>query len=241
MRRNILNIAHRGASGRFPENTLRAFRAAADAGAVMCELDVHLTRDGAAVVIHDETVDRTTDGRGKVAAMTLAEIKRLDAGVHRGAEFAGDRIPTLDELFEAMRGRCALNIELKGEGVERQACELMRKHRALEASMLSSFEWDALARACTIEPTVRIGLLAEKEPERLIAEAVPMRAFAINPRFDMVSATLCDKAHRSGLNVYAWTVDAPEVMRMLIGYGVDGIMTNCPERLQQVLEESGGD
>lgn len=201
----------------------------------MCELDVHLSRDGVAVVIHDETVDRTTDGHGGVAAMTLEELTRLDAGVRFGAQFAGERIPTLDEVFEAMAGRCALNIELKGKGVEKQACELMRRHGVLTASMVSSFEWDTLARARAIEPAVRIGLLAEKQAEHLIAEAVAMRAFAINPRFDMVSAELCAAAHRSGLMVYTWTVDAPEAMRMLIDYGVDGIMTNYPQRLQALL------
>lgn len=203
----------------------------------MCELDVHLSRDGVAVVIHDETVDRTTDGHGEVAAMTLEELKRLDAGVRFGAQFAGERIPTLDEVLVAMAGRCALNIELKGEGVEEAACQSMRRHGVLATSMVSSFEWDALARARAIEPGVRIGLLAEKQAERLMAEAVAMRGFSINPRLDMVSEKLCAAAHRSGLMVYTWTVDAPEAMRLLIDYGVDGIMTNYPERLQAMLEQ----
>ncbi|HMD03800.1 MAG TPA: glycerophosphodiester phosphodiesterase family protein, partial [Candidatus Binatus sp.] len=96
----MLNIAHRGASGTFPENTLSGFRAAIDAGADMCELDVQLTRDGAVVVIHDETVDRTTDGKGEVAALTLEEIRRLDAGAKfKGGTVKGERIPTLDEVF----------------------------------------------------------------------------------------------------------------------------------------------
>src|SRR5271156_4282030 len=117
-RRAVLNIAHRGASGTFPENTLAAFRAAIDAGADMCELDVHLTRDGVVVVIHDEEVDRTTDGKGRVAEMTLAEIKRLDAGARYDRRFTGETIPTLEEVFDLVEGRCSLNIELKGAGVE---------------------------------------------------------------------------------------------------------------------------
>ncbi len=115
----MLNIAHRGASGTFPENTLSAFRAAIDAGADMCELDVQLTRDGTVVVIHDDTVDRTTDGNGEVAELTLEEIKRLDAGAKfKGGALKDERIPTLDEVFALTTGKCGLNIELKGAGVE---------------------------------------------------------------------------------------------------------------------------
>jgi glycerophosphoryl diester phosphodiesterase len=121
----VLNIAHRGASGRFPENTLKAFGAAIDAGAQMCELDVQLTSDGALVVIHDETVECTTDGRGAVRSMTLEELKRLDAGVRSGREFKGERIPTLEEVMAISDGRCELNIELKGAGIERKVCELL--------------------------------------------------------------------------------------------------------------------
>ncbi len=143
----MLIIAHRGASGEFPENTLPAFAAAIEAGAQMCELDVQLTRDGAAVVIHDETVDRTTNGTGAVAAMSLAEIRRLDAGVKFGARFAGTRIPTLEEVLTLVRGRCALNVELKSAGVEREVCRLLRAHEALSSTtIVSSFDWDALAR-----------------------------------------------------------------------------------------------
>jgi glycerophosphoryl diester phosphodiesterase len=232
MSRAVLNMAHRGASGRFPENTLTSFHAAIEAGAVMCELDVQLTRDNIAVVIHDDTLDRTTDGRGAVADLTLAELKRLDAGAWFDPKFAGERIPTLDEVFATVRGRCALNIELKAKDSARQVCELMRQHRALETSMVSSFDWELLWRARELEPTIRIGMLAEKKAERLIAEAIARRVTSINPRFDLATAALCEHAHRSGLKVYVWTVDAPEAMRVLIQNGVDGIMTNFPERMR---------
>src|SRR5579872_4989688 len=118
----MLNIAHRGSSGTHPENTLAAFLAAADEGAQMCELDVQATRDGAVVVIHDETIDRTTDGHGAVAQLTLAEIQRFDAGAKFGAKFASQRIPTLDEVMRATRGKLGLNIEIKEGAVERQVC-----------------------------------------------------------------------------------------------------------------------
>jgi glycerophosphoryl diester phosphodiesterase len=213
----------------------------------MCELDVQMTRDGVAVVIHDDTVDRTTDGHGPVAGMTLAELKRLDAGVQfdrksdrksgGDRKFAGERIPTLDEVLAAVQDRCALNIELKAKDSERQVCELMRKYRVLDSSMISSFEWDLLWRAREIEPAIRIGMLAEKKPEQLIAEAIARGVAAINPRFDLATADFCARAHRNGLKVYVWTVDAPEAMRALAENGVDGIMTNYPERLRDVIAE----
>ena len=234
----VLNIAHRGASGTSPENTLAAFRAAIAAGAAMCELDVQVTLDHALVVIHDETVDRTTDGQGAVKEMTLAELKRLDAGVRFSATAPrGEPIPTLDEVFAVTAGKCALNIELKSGEVEKEVVFLMRKWKALETSMISSFDWGRLARMREHEVAVRIGVLAEKNVPRMLDAAARLSAYAINPRFDLVTRELCDMAHARALKVLVWTVDAPELMRLLIGWGVDGIMTNYPARLREVLNE----
>ncbi|MGA9723467.1 MAG: glycerophosphodiester phosphodiesterase family protein [Candidatus Binatus sp.] len=237
----MLNIAHRGASGTFPENTLSAFRAAIDAGAVMCELDVQLSRDGAVVVIHDETVDRTTDGKGKVAQLTLEELKRLDAGakfkgtIKAGALKVAERIPTLDEVFAVTSGKCALNIELKAGGLEHQVAQIMQARNALSDSIVSSFNWGYLKNIQQLNFNIRIGLLAEEKPVDLMKSAAVMRAHAINPRWDMVTADLCNAAHEHGLKVYTWTVDADARMRALVECGVDGIMTNYPERLRTVL------
>ena len=232
----MLNIAHRGASGTFPENTLSAFRAALDAGADMCELDVQLTRDGAVVVIHDETVDRTTNGEGEVAALTLEEIQRLDAGAKfKGGKVKGERIPTLDEVFAATSGKCGLNIELKAGGVEAQVAAIMQARNAFADSIVSSFDWDYLKKIQTLHFNIRIALLAEEKPVDLMMNAVAMRAHAINPRWDMVTADLCKAAHERGLKVYTWTVDADARMRALAECGVDGVMTNYPERLRTVV------
>lgn len=232
----MLNIAHRGASGRFPENTLKAFGAAIEAGAQMCELDVQLTSDGALVVIHDDTVDRTTDGRGPVRAMTLYELKRLDAGIRYGRDFKGERIPTLEEVIALADGRCGLNIEIKSAGVERKVCEAIIAHRALSTAMVSSFDWDALAVVRHFEPRVRVGLLGSRWPARLVGAAFEMSAEAINPRSDIVTEDLCIAAHERNLSVYPWTVDEPHEMRRLIAFGVDGIMTNYPERLHELTK-----
>jgi glycerophosphoryl diester phosphodiesterase len=231
----VLNIAHRGASGTFPENTLSAFRAAIDAGADMCELDVQLTRDGAVVVIHDETVDRTTDGNGEVAELTLEELKRLDAGAKfKGGAIKGERIPTLDEVF-AVTGKCGLNIELKAGGLEHQVAQIMQARNAWGDSIVSSFDWEYLKKIQQLHFNVRIALLAEEKPVDLMMNAVAMRAHSINPRWDMVTADLCKAAHERGLQVYTWTVDSDARMRALTECGVDGIMTNFPERLRTVM------
>ncbi|HXN87507.1 MAG TPA: glycerophosphodiester phosphodiesterase family protein [Candidatus Binataceae bacterium] len=230
-----LNIAHRGSSGAFPENTIAAFLAAANEGAQMCELDVAATRDGAVVVIHDDTVDRTTNGTGAVEDFTLKKIQRLDAGEKFDPRFRGERIPTLEQVLKAVRGKLGLNIEIKEGAVEREVCELIRKHDALATSMVSSFDWKALATVQAIDPQIRIALLAEKNRDALIEAAWKMGAYAVNPRFDLVDAAFCAKAHARGLQVLVWTVDAPEAMRALIGAGVDGIMTNYPARLREVV------
>lgn len=235
----VLNIAHRGASGRFPENTLAAFDAAIAAGALMCELDVRLSRDGALVVIHDDTVDRTTDGHGPVSGLALAELKRLDAGARFGVQFAGERIPTLAEVFALMGDRCALNLEIKARGAEPALCESIRTHGALASALVSSFDWAALEIVRHLEPRARIAPLASQWPARLLGAATEIGAAAINPRADLVTEDLCIAAHQRNLSVNAWTVDEASEMRRLIACGVDGIMTNYPERLYELVGDWG--
>ena len=234
MLRTMLTIAHRGASAFYPENTLRAFIAAADLGADMCEFDVRMTRDGEVVVIHDAMVNRTTDGRGRVAAMNAAAIKRLDAGVRFGAEFRGERIPTLAEVAETLSGRCAMDVELKTGGLEAHVCEILRERGALESAIVSSFDWDQLKIVADKEPGLRLALLGEKAPLAMLEAASAMRASAIAPRFDIADAALCAEAHRRGLAVYVWTVDDVPAMRRFAAAGVDGIMTNNPKKLREV-------
>lgn len=201
----------------------------------MSELDVQRSRDGRVVVIHDDTVNRTTDGRGRVADMTFDELRRLDASAKFKGAVGGERIPTLDEVFEAASGKMDINVELKAAGIERDVSRIIRAHGAIGGSMVSSFDWGALRRMREIDPDVRIGVLAERGASKLLDAAVAMKAFAVNPRNDMVDETFCRAAHARGLQVLVWTVDDPVRMRTLIGAGVDGIMTNYPERLREVL------
>jgi glycerophosphoryl diester phosphodiesterase len=231
----VLTIAHRGASARYPENTLCAFMAAVEAGAAMCEFDVRSTGDGEIVVIHDATVNRTTDGRGRVESMSLAEVKQLDAGAPFGDEFRGERIPTFDEVATSLSGRCAMDVELKADGLESRICEILRRHDALGTAVVSSFEAKQLNRVAELEPRLRLMLLDEKDPAAMLDTAGAIGAFAVAPRFNMVVPELCAEAHRRGLAVYTWTVDDEPTMRRFIASGVDGIMTNRPERLSRIL------
>lgn len=231
----MLIIAHRGASGELPENTLPAFAAALEAGADMCELDVQLSRDGAAVVIHDDTVERTTNGTGAVSTMTLAEIRNLDAGVKFGAAFAGTRIPTLDEVLTLAHGRCALNIELKSPGVEREVCRLVRAHGRFNDTIVSSFDWNLLAAVRRLEPSLALGVLAETQIEPMFEAALRLHAVSVNPRFDTVTPSMVERAHHAGLKLLVWTVDAIMDIKRLIALGVDGIMTNYPARMAEIL------
>jgi glycerophosphoryl diester phosphodiesterase len=231
----MLMIAHRGASALYPENTLRAFIAAAELGADMCEFDVRMTRDREVVVIHDATVNRTTNGRGRVAAMNAVAIKRLDAGVRFGAEFRDERIPTLAEVAEALGGRqCGMDVELKERGLETRVCEILRGCAATQSAIVSSFDWDQLKIVAQEEPALRLALLGEKAPPALLEAAAAMHAFAVAPRFDIADVALCAEAHRRGLAVYVWTVDDAPTMRRLAAAGVDGIMTNDPKRLREL-------
>ena len=178
----------------------------------------------------------------------MRRLKRLDAGVEiQGEEpspnpfpsgkgdWIFERIPTLDEVFDVTAGKCGLNIELKAAGVENQVAQIMQSRNAFGDSIVSSFDWDYLKKIQQLHFNIRIGLLAEEKPVDLMMNAVAMRAHSINPRWDMVTADLCKAAHERGLKVYTWTVDADARMRALIECGVDGIMTNYPERLRKVL------
>ena len=237
MARRCLNIAHRGASGRFPENTLASFRGAIDAGADMCELDVQSTRDGAVIVMHDKTIDRTTDGRGLLNALTLAQVKSVNIRNGRGRSPTGEHVPTLDEVFALTRGRCELNIELKEDGIEAAVCSAIKENGEVDRSIVSSFDWKALEKVHKIEPKIRIGVLADRGANKMLAAASELKAVAVHPRYSLVNAPFCVEAHRRGFHVYVWTVDDEQAMWTLLDRGVDGIMTNYPERLRSLIED----
>jgi len=239
-----LNIAHRGASAAAPPNTLAAFEKAVELGADGIEFDVHLSADGVPVVIHDFTVDATTDGSGRVADMTLAQLEQLDAGYPFDPAFAGERIPTLEEVLEAMGNRLLLDIELKcfslhDHGLERAVIAQLEQHGLGGRVLLSSFNPFSLRRAKRIAPHIPVGLLyAPWLPLPLrrawLAPLVPHEAR--HPEHTMVDVHYMAWARRRGYRVHTWVVDDPAEMCRLIGLGVDGIITPVPDVLRRVLE-----
>ncbi len=228
----LVVIAHRGASGTCPENTLAAFRRAGNLGADMIELDVQLTRDGEVVVIHDWTLDRTTDGDGAVRDASLAEIQRLDAGAWFGPEFRGERVPTLAEVLAATT--VPLNVELKpvgDDGLEARALAAVVDAGAGERVVFSSFDAGSLARLRGAASWAEIAILWEEAPmPQAVRSAERVGARRLHVRKDAVTAAAVATAAAARLPVLAWTVNDPGESVRLTAAGVAGIFTDFPER-----------
>ncbi len=223
--------AHRGAPRYAPENTLASFRVALDDGARSIECDVQRTQDGHLVVIHDQTVDRTTDGHGRVGAFALDELRRLDAGRWFGPAFAGERIPLLDEVMSLLRGRATLRLEIKNaptiyDGIEKQVLEAIHRHGMDDEVLVTSFDHECVRRVRTLSPEIATGIIFTG---RLIdppgaARAAGADALCMNCAY--VTADLVAAAHREGLRVFAWPVDDEDRFRHCLAAGVDGMTSN---------------
>ena len=241
--RRPLIIAHRGASQVAPENTLTAFQTALALGADGVELDVRLSADGVPVVIHDATVDATTDGSGPVSGLTLGELKDLDAGCRFDRAFSGEQIPTLAEVLDTWPAEAVLNIELKGfqvseRGLEIAVVELLRKYRWEKHAVVSSFNPLALHRVRELSARVPIALLyAHRSLLRLRLSGLLVQGTlaALHPHYAVVDPRHVTQAHARGARVNVWTVDDPIEMRRLVHLNVDGIITNVPRVMQDVL------
>jgi glycerophosphoryl diester phosphodiesterase len=243
-RGRTLNWAHRGASGHAPPNTLAAFLLAAEMGADGIELDVHLSRDGEVVVIHDDTVDATTNGRGRVSAMTLAELKGLDAGGWYDTSFAGERIPMLQEVIDAVGHRLLINVEIKVEAgyhpmaQEAETVRLLEDNALIERVIVSSFSLGSLQRVHRLNPHIPLGLLyGRPQPSFLpaVLRWIGMPYDALHPHFGFVNPRSLARARRWGMPVNVWTVNGTADMRRMADYGVNGIITDYPDILGQVL------
>ncbi len=245
---------HRGAAGLAPENTLAAFRKAMALGVDALEMDLRLTRDGAVVVIHDETVDRTTDGQGRVADLTLEELKRRDAGGKFSPAFRGERIPTLREVIEAVKAsgdaRIRLDLELKfhpdhpgrPEDFEERVLEVLRQGAFVERVNLISFHHPSLRKVKGLEAKIRTGLLVGgREPPRdPVALVRQYRADYYSPGFRLVTSEVVAALHRAGIPIVPWTVNDEAEMRRLMALGIgslagDGLATDFPDRLVKLL------
>jgi len=237
--RGPLNLAHRGARRVAPENTIPAFLKAIALGADGVELDVQLSRDGEMVVIHNFTLDKTTSGSGPVAARTLAELRTLDAGAWFGPAWAGTSIPTLAEVFDALPADTSVNIELKDEGVlsrglERATADFIAARGLYERVVASSFNPLVLSRLRRLDARIPIGLLYSPDmPVGLRHGQLArwLRTDALHPHFTQLRRPQVDAAHALGRAINTWTVNDPEAMRVLIEWGVDGIITDVPDVL----------
>lgn len=231
----MLVIAHRGASGHAPENTLAAFKRAIALGATFIETDLQLSRDARFVAIHDDTVNRTTNGQGKVHDLSLADLRRLDAGSWFGSEFTGERIPTLEEIFEfSKKHDVVFYLELKPSGSwggEHTLIGALRQSEEIPRAVVISFDPGILEALRKIEPTLMTGLLFDGQIDRPLDRAVEVGARQLAVRGDLVTPALLADARKKDLQVVCWTVNQPAHMRLLIQAGVDGIMSDYPDRV----------
>ncbi|MEO7840606.1 MAG: glycerophosphodiester phosphodiesterase family protein [Anaerolineales bacterium] len=239
-------FAHRGASAYAPENTLAAFELALAQNADAIELDVKLTADGRVVVIHDATVDRTTGARGRVKDLSLADLRALGAGSFFSEKFQSERIPTLEEVFEAVGSRTFINIELTNYNSPRDqlvenVCALVKKFEFEKRVMFSSFFALNLSKARGHLPNVPRGLLAFNGMLGAWARSFGF-AFgkyqALHPHFSNTTPQQIQRVHRLNRRVHVWTVNTAQDMRQLFNWGVDAIFTDDPQLAVQVREES---
>jgi glycerophosphoryl diester phosphodiesterase len=233
-------VGHRGAAGHAPENTFASFRTGIELGAPLVELDIHLSKDGQVIVIHDEIVDRTTDGSGAVADLTAEEIQRLDAGTWFGPEFAGERVPLLGEVLDWARGRVGLVIELKlgpvwYPGIEEALVSTLREHQATDDVLVISNDHVAVWRVKQLEPAVKTAIMYGGRLLDTVAAARAAGADAVRPSHWMIVADDVAACHAAGLAVIPWTVNREEDMRRVVGLSVDGMSSNYPELLGRVL------
>jgi len=238
-----LIFAHRGACRVAPENTLPAFRAAIDLGADGAELDVQYSSDGKIVVMHNQTLDKTTNGAGRVTAHTFEELRALDAGAHFAPKFAGTPIPTLDEVLDLARNKLLLNIELKA--LESPTVNLgvdvvarVRAHDMADQVVISSFNPMALRRAKKAGPEIECALLTAPDLPGWMRARLTLwfsRMDSMHPEYPMVDEGYMAWARSRKLPVRPWTVNEEADMRRLIALGVDAIITDVPDVARRLL------
>ncbi|MTI89148.1 MAG: glycerophosphodiester phosphodiesterase [Balneolaceae bacterium] len=240
-------IGHRGASAYYPENTMTAFKAALEMGAEMIELDILLSKDGVPVVIHDETLNRTTNSQGLVNEYTADELQAMDAGSWFAPAFAGEPIPTLEDVLAFAKGKIAVNIEIKteavtdvvGGGIEQKSLELVKQFGMEEYVLFSSFDYRAIAHLRELDDDVATALLYEKKqsgnktPVQLVSE---YKANAFNCSYRQFNKKRASKLRAHNIPVFVYTVNKEKRMRKLIKKGVTGIFSDKPDLLSRLVD-----
>ena len=225
----LLIIGHRGAKGHAPENTLISFQKALDIGVDGIELDVHLSADDQIIVIHDETVNRTTNGNGFVNQLSLQELKALRiADAHQ--------IPTLAEVLDLVDRKIVINIELKGKHTAKPVLTLIEKYIATKnwnynSFLISSFDWNALQEVHQLNPKIALGVLTETDVDLAIGFAQFIKAKSIHPYFHLLDKENTMLMQQKGFQVFPWTVNEPEDIQKIKSYTVNGIITDFPDRI----------
>jgi glycerophosphoryl diester phosphodiesterase len=234
-------IAHRGAAGHAPENTLASFERAVELGAGFIETDLHLTRDGQFVAIHDATLDRTTNGRGTVREFTLAELRKVDAGLWYDRSYMGQRIPTLGEVLDfARKHDVVFYLEVKYDaawGMHHALVAALKEAQSAARTIVISFDPRTIAAIRRLDASLMVGLLMKDPKVDAVRAALDVGARQLCPKTTIVTPELVEQAHRAGLQVVTWTANQVEEMHLMIAAGVDGIMTDFPDRLRVVLED----
>ena len=237
--KQVDNIAHRGATGYAPENTIAAFDKAIEMKADYIEMDIQRTKDGELVIIHDTSVDRTTDGTGYIKDLTSTQLRDLDAGSWKGEEFAGEKIPTFDEILDKYHGKIGILLELKAPelypGIEESIAQEL-KDRNLdkpqnEKMIIQSFNFESMKKMNTLLPNVPIGVLtgskAHTTPQAL--EEFSTYADYFNPSYGLITEDLVNQVHSQGMKISSWTVRSQESADFLLEMNVDGIITDYPD------------
>lgn len=226
---NILKIAHRGAKAYEPENTLQAFQKALDLHSDGIELDVHLSSDGHIIVMHDETIDKMTNGKGDINTYTLAELKSF---------LIADKlqIPTLNEVFDLVDKKCFINVELKNADTSRQVVSLIEKYIAEEGwdyshFIVSSFDWNALKEVQNLNSNIPIGVLTEENLDTALAFAETIKTKAIHPDFQLLNKEKVLQIQEKGFLVFPWTVNSEEDIQKVKSYQVNGIISDNPDKI----------
>jgi glycerophosphoryl diester phosphodiesterase len=228
----MIVTSHRGAGFLEPENTLRAIRRAIDLGADQVEIDVQLTRDGHLILMHDTTVDRTTNGKGNVADFTLAEIRQFDAG-------QGERVPTLEEVLTLTDGKITPQIELKGPGTTHSVVKTLHALKCADRVILTSFLHQQLLEARQIDPNIHTGALWGRLPNDVVAQAEYLGVRALHLWHQFITSQIVSDAHARGLLIRAWNANKEEDIQRLIDLGVDAIGSDRPDLLLDVCRRVG--
>ena len=236
-------FAHRGASGYAPENTLTAIKKAIEMKADGVEIDIQLTKDGKIVVIHDWKVDRTTTGRGFVYELNFGYIRSLDAGQWYTKDFIGEVVPTLEEVLDILPNDMMLNIEIKDtarkhSNIEEKMLEILKKYpEKFDNIIVSSFHHDKIKKLQKLEPKLKLALLTDSEfieIEKYLSTN-GLNSYSYHPEINLISKKDIEILHKNGIKVFVWTVNKEEDLDYLVKLGVDGVITNYPDIMKELL------